>query len=161
MYDQQVYESAVRSIIAMALAANANEVVYWRNRRDTWLQDAAIKKATHQALLPKPDPPAKKAVVIAPAWSAEVEQYQIRTLFGPDPVDDPACDLPPDPVPGTPGTVDVGDLAWEGPPVTYACGALDTALPGATAMKDGHRLVKMRISSPFGRDNHTQWYQGV
>lgn len=159
MFDQQIYESMARSMTALALESNANEVIFWRNRRDTWLQDAAIKKATKQDYLPKPAPPARKAAVVAPPWVPGIEQASIQLILGRDFVDDPACDLPPDPVPGPAGVVDVGELAWNGPPATYACGLRDTAAPGALAEKDERKLVKVRIPSPFGRDKFSQWYE--
>jgi hypothetical protein len=158
MYDQQIYEARVQNMTALALESNANEAVFWRNRRDSWLADAAIKKANKQEFLPKPYPPARKATVVAPPWRPGAEQSEIHLVLGPEFVDDPACDLPPDPVPGPPGTVEVGGLSWAGPPAIYACGEQDTAAPGTLAEKDGRKLVKVRIPSPFGR-GFSQWYQ--
>lgn len=149
----------VRSMTALALESNANEAIFWRNRRDTWLRDAEIKKANKQELLPKPAPPARKATVVAPPWAPGVEQSEIKLVLGPGFVDDPACDLPPDPVPGPADVVDVGELAWAGPPAIYSCGTWDTAAAGTLAEKDGRRLVKVRVPSMFGRDKFSQWYQ--
>lgn len=161
MFDQLIYENRVSNMIALALESNANEATFWRNRRDSWLAEAAIRKATKQELQPKPAPPARKASVVAPPWTPGIDQMEIRLVLGPEFVADPACDLPPDPVPGPPGVADVGGLAWSGPPATYACGELDTALPGAAAEKDGRRLVKTRVPSPFGKGGYSQWYQEV
>ena len=161
MFDKQVYEAAVQSRIALALEDNDNEAFHWRARRDSWLQDAMQRRGNKQEPPPKPRPPAPMARVKAPPWNPEMTEASILTLLGPDLVDDPSCDLPPDPVPGPAGVVDVGALAWIGPPATYACGKNDTAAPGTPAEKDGRKLVKIQIGSMFGRDKFTRFYQEV
>ena len=161
MFDQFIYDNIMQNMTAMALHSNDEEARAWRRRRDDWLANAAIEKAIKHPLSPKPRPPAQKATVVAPPWAPGVEQSEIKLFLGPELVDDPACDLPPDPSPLPQGVVDVGALVWLGPPANYARGSLDTAASGQTATKDGRNLVAVQIPSPFGRDGFCRWYQEV
>lgn len=161
MFDRQVYEMTVQFMAAFAIETNGAERAAWRQRRDDWLANAAIYKASGRPVNPKPAPPAQLKSITAPPWSEGISQFAITMLLGPELVDDPACDLPPDPAPNPAGVVDVGERCWSTTPVMYTRGPKDTAAAGTKAEKDGYQLVNVQMQSPFGRSGKTGWYQEV
>lgn len=94
MYDQFVYETAVDQLTAIAIARNQNERVYWTNRRDSWLQNSVVRLALGLEPDNKPAAPARLMKIDAPAWTPDATQDEIKIVFGPELVADPACDLP-------------------------------------------------------------------
>lgn len=143
MFEQFVYDELVKNLTALALQENENQRIFWENRRDSWLQLAAICRANKQPLPEKPFAPARMAKVVSALGTSD--QSTITVTLGPELVADPKCELAPIP------SFLVGDFpanfqavgVKQGDSGVWSALPRDTVEHGTRVVYQGRRLEKV------------------